>query len=158
MAFRYQLLLATTLSVVAADQLTKLWVAGSMRLGESRPIIDGMLNLTYVRNRGVAFGVLSQQGLSAHLFVAVSLAALALVLYFIRQVGDRERLLSLALSAIFAGAVGNIIDRLRVGEVIDFIDLYVGRHHWPFFNLADSAITVGGVLLFINLLRQSPAR
>lgn len=157
MPFRYRLLLGTTAVVVAADQLTKLWVAGAMRLGESRPLIDGLLNLTYVRNRGVAFGVLSQQGLSAHVFVLVSLAALGLILYFVHEAGERELLLLSGLSAIFAGALGNMIDRLRVGEVIDFIDLYSGSHHWPAFNVADAAITIGGLLLVISLLRKGQA-
>jgi signal peptidase II len=153
MPSRYRLLLITTGAVVVLDQLTKLWVVSTMHLGESRVLIEGLANLTYVRNRGVAFGVLAHQGISAGLFVLVSLAALGLILYFLRQVGDRERLLALALSLIFAGAAGNIIDRLRVGEVIDFIDLHLGAYHWPFFNLADSAITVGGLLLAANLLR-----
>jgi len=157
MPFRYRLLIGTTLVVVAADQLTKLWVAGAMRLGESRPLIDGLLNLTHVRNRGVAFGVLSQQGLSAHVFVLVSLAALGLILYFVHEAGERERLLLSGLSAIFAGALGNMIDRLRVGEVIDFIDLYSGSHHWPAFNVADVAITIGGLLLAVSLLRKGQA-
>jgi signal peptidase II len=130
-------------------------VAATLRLGQSVPLIEGLLNLTYVRNRGVAFGVLAQHGLHAHVFVLVSLVALGLILVFMVQVGERERLLCFALSLIFAGAVGNIIDRLRLGEVIDFIDVYVGSHHWPFFNVADSAITVGGLLLAANLLRRS---
>jgi signal peptidase II len=157
MPFRYRLLIGTTLVVVAADQLTKLWVAGAMRLGDSWPIIAGLLNLTHVRNRGVAFGVLSQQGLSAHVFVLVSLAALGLILYFVHEAGERELLLLSGLSAIFAGALGNMIDRLRVGEVIDFIDLYSGSHHWPAFNVADAAITIGGLLLVISLLRKGQA-
>jgi len=157
MPFRYRLLLGTMAVVVAADQITKLWVAGAMRLGESRPLIDGLLNLTYVRNRGVAFGVLSQQGLSAHVFVLVSLAALGLIFYFVHEAGERELLLLSGLSAIFAGALGNMIDRLRVGEVIDFIDLYSGSHHWPAFNVADAAITIGGLLLVISLLRKGQA-
>jgi signal peptidase II len=154
MASRYRLLALTTLFVVAADQLTKLWIVGSIRLGQSRPVIPGLLSLTYVRNRGVAFGVFSERGLSALVFIAVALAALGLILYFIRQAGERERVLCAALSLIFAGAVGNLIDRLRVGEVIDFLDLYMGSYHWPAFNVADAAITVGGLLLAANLLRQ----
>lgn len=153
MPAHYRLLAVTTAAVVAADQLTKLWVTQTMRLGASRPLIEGLLNLTHVRNRGVAFGMLSQQGLSAAVLIAVSLTALLLILYFLRQVSGRERLLSVALSLIFAGAVGNLLDRLRLGEVVDFLDVYVGAHHWPAFNVADAAITAGGVLLAINLLR-----
>jgi signal peptidase II len=128
-----------------------------MRLGDSWPVVAGFANFTYVRNRGVAFGVLSQQGLSAHLFVLVSVAALGLILYFLRHLGEHEHLMAFGLSLVFAGAIGNIIDRLRIGEVIDFIDLYVGSHHWWFFNLADASITVGGLILAANLLFRSEA-
>ncbi|MFH0810022.1 MAG: signal peptidase II [Pseudomonadota bacterium] len=156
MSSRYVSLLIITTCVVTLDQLTKLWVSATMRLGESRPLIDGLLNLTYVQNSGVAFGMLAGRNMSAYVFVFISLVALVLILGFMRQITEREKLLSLALALVFSGAIGNVIDRLRVGEVIDFIDVHVGSYHWFFFNVADSAITVGGLLLAAHLLRRYP--
>jgi signal peptidase II len=154
MASQYRLLALVTLLVVGLDQAAKHWVLTNMHLGESWPVIDGLLNLTHVHNRGVAFGLFASHGIKASLFVVVSLAALGLIVYFMSQIGVRERFLTLALSAIFAGALGNIIDRLRLGVVVDFVDLHLLGHHWPAFNVADAAITVGGLLLALNLIQR----
>lgn len=136
-------------AVLVLDQATKALVLKHLPLGESIPVIPGFFDLTHVHNPGGAFGFLS--GMSAEfrglLFVAVSLLAVGLILYFYWQTPVRQRLLAVGLSLIFGGAVGNLVDRIRFGIVVDFLDLYAGELHWPAFNIADSAITVG-VLIF----------
>ena len=136
-------------AVLVLDQATKALVLKHLPLGESLPVIPGFFGLTHVHNPGGAFGFLS--GMSAEfrglLFVAVSLLAVGLILYFYWQTPVRQSLLAVGLSLIFGGAVGNLVDRIRFGIVVDFLDLYAGELHWPAFNVADSAITVG-VLIF----------
>jgi len=136
-------------AVLILDQATKALVLNHLPLGGSIPVIPGFFDLTHVHNPGGAFGFLS--GMSAEfrglLFVAVSLLAVGLILYFYWQTPVRQRFLAVGLSLIFGGAVGNLVDRIRFGIVVDFLDLYAGELHWPAFNVADSAITVG-VLIF----------
>ena len=143
--------------VVALDQVTKALVDDFMALHESRPIVEGLVRLTYVQNRGAAFGILSEADLpyQSVLFSVVSLlaAARASRLYAWR-LPVQSRLPQTALALVMGGAVGNLIDRARLGYVIDFVDVYWGPHHWPAFNVADSAITVGVALLVLDILRN----
>jgi signal peptidase II len=143
------------LLVVALDQATKVLVDRTMELHESWPVIDGLLDLTYVRNRGAAFGLFSDADLPYQpaLFSIVSLAALLAIAGYSLRLPARSRLPQAGLALIMGGAVGNLLDRAARGYVIDFVDAYWGAHHWPAFNLADSAISVGVVLLILDLLR-----
>jgi len=138
--------------MVVVDQITKSLVMQRFHLYESVPVIPGFFNLAYVRNKGAAFGFLSgDHGAWRSLFfVAVALAALAVMVMLIRKTEDRLSLV--AFSLIGGGAVGNLIDRLQFGEVVDFIDWYYKSYHWPTFNIADSAITVGVGLLAVEML------
>jgi len=140
--------------VVALDQATKLLVDRLMELHESRRVIDGFLRLTYVRNRGAAFGILSDADLpfQAGVFSVLSLAALAAIALYAWRLPVESRLPKAALALIMGGAVGNLIDRMRLGYVIDFVDAHLGQYHWPAFNVADSAITIGVVLLVLDML------
>jgi signal peptidase II len=140
--------------VVLLDQATKLLVDRMMTLHESHPVIDGFLRLTYVRNRGAAFGILSDAELpfQATLFSFLSLSALAAIALYAWRLPAESRLPKAALAVIMGGAIGNLIDRMRLGYVIDFVDAYLGPHHWPAFNVADSAISVGVVLLILDML------
>lgn len=142
-------------AVVALDQLTKALVDRSMSLHESRSLIDGLVSLTYVRNRGAAFGLFSDAELpfQSALFSLVSLAALGAIAFYFFKLPDTSRLARAALALVMGGAVGNLIDRARLGSVIDFVDVFWGLHHWPAFNVADSAISVGVVLLILDVLR-----
>lgn len=152
-------------AVLLLDQATKLLVDRLMTLHESRVVIGGLVHLTYVRNRGAAFGLFSDAELpfQSMLFSVVSLAALAAIaLYFVR-LPDSSRLARIALSLVIGGALGNLVDRTRLGSVIDFVDVFWGTHHWPAFNVADSAISVGVALLVLEMLRaphgeRSPKR
>ncbi len=144
----------TAAAVILLDQATKYLIDSGMSIGDSFPVIQGLFNITYVRNPGAAFGIFAK---SPEIFrtvflIAVTSAAMILILYYIRMNRGRESLLNLALSLIFGGAIGNLIDRIRFGEVIDFLDFYVGAHHWPAYNVADSAISTGAVLLLLAMI------
>ncbi len=153
---RTPLLLTIAAGVVIIDQLTKLWVVRSFHLYESRAVIPDFFHLTYLTNTGAAFGFLAgkQNTLRQVFFVGVAMAALLAMGYFYRTLKERSLLYTAAIGLICGGAVGNLIDRLRLGSVIDFLDFFVGRYHWPAFNAADSAITVGVVLFLLASLRD----
>ncbi len=140
--------------VVLLDQATKLLVQAKMPLYDSIPVIEGFFNLTHIRNPGGAFGFMAagSQGVRNLLFVGVAIVAMGLIVYFYRSTPKTVPYLASALAMIFGGAVGNLIDRLRFGEVVDFLDVYVGAYHWPAFNVADSAITVGITIFIAHLV------
>jgi len=145
------------LLVIVLDQLTKIWVVKSFHLYESLEIIPNFFSLTYLTNKGAAFGFLA--GVTAawrHYFFLI-LASVALVLICIAWFRMRKDhpFYGPALALIAGGAIGNVIDRVRFGAVVDFLDFYVAGHHWPAFNVADSAITVGVALfLLANFLEE----
>lgn len=136
--------------VVVFDQIAKGLVLASMPIYRSIAVIPGFFNLTHIRNPGGAFGFMAtgSQGLRNLLFLGVSAIAMGLIVFFYRSTPKTHRALAASLAMIFGGAVGNLIDRLRFGEVVDFLDVYLGAYHWPAFNVADSAITVG-ITIFI---------
>ena len=150
------LFLAITFLVMLLDQATKAWIISTMRIYDSFVVIEGFFSITHVRNPGAAFGFLAgAPPLFRHIFfLAVTVAAIALILHYLRVSRIEEPSLVSALALILAGAVGNLIDRIRFGEVVDFLDVYIGSHHWPAFNVADSAITVGAGVLMAVLLRR----
>lgn len=135
--------------VLVLDQLTKAAVVQYMALHDSFPVIPGFFNITYVRNTGAAFGILSSQApwIRSALLVGSSLLATGFILWiWFRERGSSwSRVICLGM--ILGGALGNMADRVRLGEVIDFLDLYWGRYHWPAFNVADSAVTLGILIL-----------
>jgi signal peptidase II len=142
--------------IVVLDQLTKWLVNRSMSLHESRSLVDGVLSLTYVQNRGAAFGLLSSADLpyQALIFSVVGVLALAAIVAYSLQMPVDNRLPQLGLALITGGAVGNLIDRATLGYVIDFIHVYWRQHDWPMFNVADSAISTGVALLVLDILRS----
>ncbi len=160
-ASKWVLALAVAVAVVVLDQWTKALIAGSMRLHQSIPLVDGVAALTYVRNTGAAFGILAGRAaaLRTPFFLIISASAVALLGWFLRGLPGERRLLIVACGAVAGGAIGNMVDRVMLGEVIDFVDLSVGAYHWPAFNVADSAITLGVIVLCLDALRQpSPSR
>jgi signal peptidase II len=142
--------------IVALDQVTKALVDDFMTLHESRTIVEGLVRLTYVQNRGAAFGILSEAGLpyQSLMFSVVSLLALLAIALYAWRMPVQSRLPQTALALVMGGAIGNLLDRARLGYVIDYVDVYWGAHHWPAFNVADSAITVGVALLVLDILRN----
>ncbi|MCC6763096.1 MAG: signal peptidase II [Deltaproteobacteria bacterium] len=156
---KWGLVFAPALVVVGLDRLTKALVLDQMTLHESIPVIDGFFALTYVRNTGAAFGIFA--GLSAAFRVpallAIATLALGVLLWFVRTVPLERRAVIAACGGVLGGAIGNMIDRTAYGEVIDFLDVYLGAYHWPAFNVADAAITVGVIVLCLDALWSPPA-
>ncbi len=140
--------------LLTLDQLTK--YLAELHLAGSQPVrlIDGLLNFTLVYNPGAAFGMFSSlpPAWRRATLGIVSLIALTVVLRFLRHEAKNDRISQYALIAILSGAVGNIIDRLRYDAVVDFIDFYIGKYHWPAFNIADSAISIGVTLLLFRFV------
>ncbi|WP_051202241.1 signal peptidase II [Ferrimonas senticii] len=137
-----------------ADQASKLWVAASFEYGVRLPLIPS-LNLTYVHNPGAAFSFLADAGgWQRWGFAVFALAVTAALLVMLRTEPKNNRLINISYALIISGAIGNMIDRLAYGYVIDFIDFYVGNWHWPAFNIADSAICIGAALMIIDSFKQ----
>ncbi len=141
-------------SVVLLDQITKLMVQDRFALHESIVVVNGFFSLTYILNPGAAFGFLADQNETFRtvFFLSVSVIALTLLLVFYRDTPADDTIGLFAISLLFGGAIGNLIDRIRIGEVVDFLDFYIAQHHWPAFNVADSAITVGISLMLYHLI------
>ena len=136
------------------DQLTKIWITAVFSLHQSLEVIPGLFSLTYLTNTGAAFGFLAGQPTAWRqaFFIVMVLAALGFITYMYRRLRDESGWYEVSLGLIAGGAIGNLIDRLRFGSVIDFLDFYIGSHHWPAFNVADSAITVGvTIFLIVNI-------
>lgn len=151
------LFFAILLAVVGIDQATKIWVVRHFALYESLEIVPGFFNLTYLTNNGAAFSILAGQPAKWRQLFFIGAGGVALVIIWLsqRSFGRTSAVYTLALALIAGGAIGNLIDRIRFGFVIDFLDVFVRSHHWPAFNVADSAITIG-VCLFIvkNLILE----
>lgn len=141
--------------IVVTDQVTKLCVDQWMPLHHSIPLIDGLFSLTYIRNTGAAFGIFAGSAAAFRLpfLIVFSLVAVGFVVMMLRRLPENQTGLITALAFIIGGAVGNLIDRIAYGEVIDFLDVYWGRYHWPAFNLADSFITVGVLITVFYLIK-----
>lgn len=138
--------------VVVSDQLSKLWILKNFALYDSSVIIPGFFNLTFLRNTGAAFGMLSDMPLLWRQIFFITIAAVALVALVVmqRKMGKENFWYTLCFALIGGGALGNVIDRVLYGSVVDFLDFYIGKYHWPAFNVADSGITVG-VTIFLLL-------
>lgn len=155
----YRLLFLVSPGVIILDQITKWIVLVTIPLHESVSIIQGFFDLVHVRNRGVAFGIMNRPGSQAvfYLLTLVTLAAVVLLVFWFTRLSAREEKAALGISLVVGGALGNLIDRVRMGEVVDFLDFHLGTFHWPAFNVADSAITVGTLwLAIIILLTRDP--
>ena len=148
------------LAVLALDQITKHWIASRFPLYETQPLISGFFNLVHVRNRGMAFGIMNRPGADwgFTLLLCATLGAVALLLFWFYRLKSEDKGTAIPLSLILGGAIGNLLDRMRFGEVIDFLDFYIGPYHWPAFNVADSAITVGTLWLAVSLLFYPASR
>ena len=146
------LVLLLGLAVVLLDQLTKQWIRSVFVYAESRPVIDGFFNLTYVRNDGAAWNILSGHGL---VLILISVAVLVLLLIYRRSFLQEQFSHKILLGLMVGGIVGNLIDRIRFGWVTDFLDFQFGTYHYPSFNIADSAICIAvGLYIITNLLDE----
>ena len=154
MKIKYLILLALTPLILMADQLTKIYIDRTIQLYDSIPVIDGLFSITYLRNRGAAFSFLADASWRLPFFILATVIAVIAILVAFTKLRDDQRFAAISLTLILSGAVGNLIDRVRLGEVIDFLDVYWGRHHWPAFNVADSAICVGVACLALDMFRE----
>ena len=150
--------------VIVLDRVTKLWIERSVGLWDRHTVIPGFFDIVHTQNRGMAFGLFADgdSRLRSVLLIGVALVVLVIVASLIwrmpREFVPDGRTARLSLGLVLGGAVGNLWDRIFRGSVTDFLDFHAGGYHWPAFNVADSAITVGAALLAFGLLRAGPAR
>jgi signal peptidase II len=147
--------------ILVCDRVSKSAIASRFELGQPVPIIDGTFNITYVQNTGVAFGILSALSSPVKvllLCVVAGIAAVVVIIYSLRN-EPRNRLLQGALALVLAGALGNLYDRIRYGYVIDFLEFHARGYFWPSFNVADTSISIGVMLLVWEMFRnEAPGR
>ena len=137
------------LAIVLLDQFTKQWIRSTLVYGESRPLIEGFFNLTYVRNDGAAWNILSGHGI---ILILISVAILALLIVYRRSFLTEQLSHKILLGLMVGGIIGNLIDRIRFGWVTDFLDFQFGSYHYPSFNVADSAICIAvGLYILMNV-------
>lgn len=151
MSFKYLILLVIATLVVGIDQGTKVLIDRTMDLYSTIPVIENFFNITYVRNKGAAFSFLADSSWRLPFFIMISLVAICVIIVVFIRLRPDQKFTAVSLSLIFAGAIGNLIDRVRFGEVIDFLDAHWYTHHWPVFNVADTAICIGVGLLAIDM-------
>jgi signal peptidase II len=153
---KYWVLLIFCFGILVLDQWTKSLIIQKLLLYQKVEVIQGFFNIVHVRNTGGAFGIFGgdKGGLGSILFVVVSLIAIGVIIFLFIKIKENEKTLALSFSLILSGAIGNLIDRLRYGEVIDFLDFYLSSTHWPTFNVADSAICIGIGLMALELLKR----
>lgn len=151
---QYTKLVVISSLVVIFDQVTKLLILKNLPLFHSFTVISGFFNITHIHNPGGAFGFMAHQDSSLRnlLFLFASSIAICLIFYFYKNISRTQPLLASGFALLFGGAIGNLIDRIRFGKVVDFLDFYIGSYHWPAFNVADSAITVGITVFVFHLL------
>ena len=147
--------LITSIGIYLVDQSSKAWAVRRLRFQDTT-VVRGLLDFVYAENRGIAFGQLQEGGSFGRWFFVVlaSLAAAAVLFYFFRTPRNDDRILG-ACALLLAGIVGNMTDRVRLGFVIDFIQLHAGQYHWPTFNVADASISIGALLLAFDLVFSS---
>jgi signal peptidase II len=158
---RYKLASLLAVAVVIADQATKLWVSATMEVWTGTPVIPGFFNLVHVLNRGAAWGFLSSESIDWQrpLFIGITFVALGFIGYMLKTTPASDRWMTTGLGLIAGGAVGNLVDRVRLGVVVDFLDFHIGQYHWPAFNVADCALTVGAGCIVISMFfNRGPAK
>ncbi|WP_428569223.1 MAG: signal peptidase II [Solidesulfovibrio sp. DCME] len=156
----FRLALPLALLLIGLDQATKAWIQHNMVLYTTRPVIPDFFNLVYVLNRGAAFGFLNRSDIQwqTYFFFAATALAVLIIIHLLRMARDSDTLLILGLGSILGGAIGNLFDRIRTGEVVDFLDFYWKSYHWPAFNVADIAIFLGSMALLIAFYRMRRPR
>ncbi|HZD48502.1 MAG TPA: signal peptidase II [Silvibacterium sp.] len=151
-------LLGVSAVVIFLDRVTKQWVAGHIREGDAITVIPGVFRITHVENPGAAFSLFTDSPhpeVTRWMLIAFSLIAAVAVLVVLARVGRRLSLTALSMALVLGGAIGNVWDRIRYGTVVDFLEMHIVHYHWPDFNVADSAIVIGGILLLLDSLRSA---
>ncbi|WP_031484084.1 signal peptidase II [Maridesulfovibrio frigidus] len=144
--------------IIIFDQITKVAVRSNMELWSSKSLIPDYFNLVYVVNKGAAFGFLNRGDITWQrtFFIVITVVALSAIGMLLKSTDKKDTFAISGLGLILGGAVGNLIDRILYGEVTDFLDVYVGTHHWPAFNIADIAICLGAFAMIISIYRNKP--
>ena len=137
---KYSLIFSAAFLVILIDQISKFIIRNSMHLSQSIPVVKNIFHITYIQNLGAGFGILQQQTL---FLILVSAIVVSVILFYSKRIGKKDRLLQIIAGIVLGGTVGNLIDRIIYGYVIDFLDFRI----WPVFNIADSAVTIGVILL-----------
>ena len=147
------ILLIFCFGILLLDQWTKYMIVQTLRLYQKMEVIHGFFNIVHVRNTGGAFGIFGGErgGIGSFLFVVVSLIAIGAIVFLFVRTRENEKTLAVSFSLILSGALGNLIDRLHYGEVVDFLDFHLRAYHWPAFNVADSAICIGIGLMALEV-------
>ena len=153
MSSKYYRLIVIAGIIILLDQVTKLIVLDTMPLFHNISVISGFFNLTHIHNPGGAFGFLSTQtsNIQRLLFLFASSLAIGFIFYFYKKTPREQTWLSTGFALVLGGAIGNLIDRIRLGKVVDFLDFYIGNWHWPAFNLADSAVSIGMLIFLFHI-------
>ena len=156
MRLSYKLASGIAAAVILVDQVTKLWIQHHMVLYTTRPVIPDFFNIVFVLNRGAAFGFLNRSDIAwqTYFFFAATALAVLIIGHLLRLARDADKLLITGLGLILGGAIGNLIDRIKTGEVIDFLEFYWKSFHWPAFNVADIAIFLGSFALLVAFYRM----
>jgi signal peptidase II len=154
---KYSLFGGVAILCLVLDQLTKVYFERNYDLGQVKVLIENHLYQTHVRNPGAAFGILADSAWRLPFFLIVALIAVVGILWYLRTLPVTAKWMHLSLGLIFSGAVGNVIDRIRLGEVVDFVGVHWYQYHWPAFNVADSAICVGVTILLLLSLQEELA-
>lgn len=147
MEIKYIRVFWIVLIVVIVDQLTKFYINTALQLNQSIPIINNIFHLTYILNAGAGFGILQQQ---KWLLISISIIVVGVILYYLDIIKSKERILQMLIAFVLGGTIGNLIDRIAYGSVIDFLDFRI----WPIFNFADSFVTIGVIGLIIYFWKK----
>ncbi len=153
---KYTLLTTIAAIIVAFDQLTKYFVQQKLALWDSENIIPGFFNLVFFTNKGAAFGFLNRNDFDWQplFFLTATAVAIVLIFYLARSENYSDKLSRIGLGLLLGGATGNMIDRIYLGAVVDFLDFYINNHHWPAFNIADMAICTGVLCLLVTMYQR----
>ncbi len=151
---KYLFLFVASSALIVVDQYTKFMVTLHIPINYSVNVVEGLFNLTHIRNSGVAFGIFSDHSseLKPYLLIFVSIIAIIAILVIFHQTEKNKKIVQTGLVLVFSGAIGNLIDRVLHKEVIDFIDFFIDNQHWPAFNIADSCITIGVMFMLTDML------
>lgn len=153
-----KLLIPIFVVTLAFDILTKYLIKSNMRYGESVPVVDGFFNIVHALNPGAAFGFMRNMNEDYRQIFFVGVAIIAIILILFLLINERGKLPAIGYTLVLAGACGNVIDRIHTGHVVDFLDFYIGVHHWPAFNVADMCVTMGVAILLIDTIFLSKNR
>lgn len=150
---RYLLASIWATIVTVLDQATKIWVSSRMDVWTGKAIIPGYFNLVHVLNRGAAWGFLDSESIDWQrpMFIAITVVALGFISYMLKTTDESDKWMIIGLGLIAGGAIGNLIDRVRLGVVVDFLDFYMNTYHWPAFNVADCALTIGAGCIILSM-------